>query len=46
MRRSFALIALGGVDAGAVRPCLDAGADGVAAVRADLVSTLALSLAR
>jgi len=44
-RRPLSLYALGGVDAGSVRSCLEAGADGVAAIRADLVSTLARSLA-
>jgi thiamine-phosphate pyrophosphorylase len=32
----FALLALGGVDASNVGPCLEAGADGAAAIRADL----------
>jgi thiamine-phosphate pyrophosphorylase len=34
--RSIALIALGGIDGGSWSSCLDAGAEGVAAIRADL----------
>lgn len=41
-----ALIALGGVDAGSAAACLDAGADGVAAIRADLGAALPALLAR
>lgn len=38
--RAIALIALGGVDAGSAAACLEAGADGVAAIRADLGAAL------
>jgi thiamine-phosphate pyrophosphorylase len=40
-----ALIALGGVDAGSAVACLAAGADGVAAIRADLTGMLSALLA-
>lgn len=39
--RRIALIALGGVDAGTARACLEAGADGVAAIRAAPAALLA-----
>jgi thiamine-phosphate pyrophosphorylase len=41
-----ALVALGGVDAARALACLRAGADGVAAIRADLGSTLGILLGR
>lgn len=34
----FSLVALGGIDESVVLPCLAAGADGVAAIRADLLA--------
>ncbi len=40
---SLSLFALGGIDLDTARDCLDAGADGVAAIRADLLPLLALS---
>lgn len=40
------LVSLGGVDASVVSSCLEAGAEGVAAIRADLGSTLAEALGR
>jgi thiamine-phosphate pyrophosphorylase len=40
---AMALVALGGVDAGNVAACLHAGADGVAAIRADVAALVAVA---
>ena len=46
VRGKCAVIALGGVDAGNARPCRDAGADGVAVIRALLASREPAEIAR